>query len=178
MFLEGKGLLFDMINKMPNSKFLPTGKASLPSYLGYLPNASKVLLVHNTFSRAEHLQLLKNKDISLVLCPNANKYIENKLPDVPMFVKEGLNLALGTDSLASNHKLSILEEMKTLITSFPDITFEKILQWSTLNGAKALGMEANIGSFEVGKKPGINLISNFDFQKMSIGKDSFVKKLV
>lgn len=178
MFLEGKGLLFDMINKMPNSKFLPTGKASLPSYLNYLPNDSKLLLVHNTFSRAEHLQLLKNKDISLVLCPNANKYIENRLPDVSMFVKEGINLALGTDSLASNDKLSILEEMKTIVNSFPDISFEEVLQWGTLNGAKALGLEVNLGSFEVGKKPGINLICNFDFQEMSIGKDSFVKKLV
>jgi cytosine/adenosine deaminase-related metal-dependent hydrolase len=178
MFLEGKGLLFDMINKIPNSKFVPTGKASLPSYLHYLPNGSKVLLVHNTFSSEEALQQLSDRDVTMVLCPNANKYIENRLPDVSMFMQNALTLALGTDSLASNDKLSILEEMKTLINSFPDITFEKILQWGTLNGAKALGMEANIGSFEVGKKPGINLISNFDFQKMTISKDSFVKKLV
>ncbi|HEY9122857.1 MAG TPA: amidohydrolase family protein [Bacteroidales bacterium] len=178
MFLEGKGVLFDMINKMPNSRFLPTGKASLPSYFDYLPNESKVLLVHNTFSRAEHIQLLKNKDITLVLCPNANRYIENRLPDIPMFVKEGIKLALGTDSLASNYKLSILEEMKTIVASFPDISFEEVLQWGTLNGAKALGLEADFGSFEVGKKPGINLICNFDFQKMTIDKDSFIKKLV
>lgn len=65
---------------------------------------------------------------------------------------------LGTDSLASNHQLSILEEMKTLQKHFPVVSTKTLLQWATINGAKALQMDNVLGSFERGKKPGIVII--------------------
>lgn len=67
-------------------------------------------------------------------------------------------MVLGTDSLASNHQLSILEEMKALHKHFPSLSTATVLQWATINGAKALQMETDLGSFEKGKKPGIVLI--------------------
>ena len=73
-------------------------------------------------------------------------------------MREQCNIVLGTDSLASNHQLSILEEMKTLQSHFPEIQTTSLLQWATLNGAKALQMDDIVGSFEKGKKPGIVLI--------------------
>ena len=89
------------------------------------------------------------------LCPNANLYIENALPPVALFRKHACNIVLGTDSLASNHRLSILDELKTLHQSFPNIPIEELLQWATLNGAKALKMDNVLGSFEKGKQPGV-----------------------
>ena len=97
--------------------------------------------------------------ISLCLCPNANLYISGVLPDLPLLQQSGLNLVLGTDSLASNHQLSILEEMKTLQHHFQALTAEQLLQWATLNGARALQMDQELGSFEAGKQPGVLLIS-------------------
>jgi cytosine/adenosine deaminase-related metal-dependent hydrolase len=65
---------------------------------------------------------------------------------------------LGTDSLASNHKLSLWSEIQKLRDSFPEIPLETFLSWATINGARALQMDAALGSFEKGKKPGLVII--------------------
>ncbi len=114
--------------------------------------------------------------ISLCLCPNANRYISGLLPDVPMLQQSGLNIVLGTDSLASNHQLSILEEMKTLQRHFPALGVDQLLQWATLNGALALQMDQELGSFEPGKAPGVVLISGMEGERFSDA--SVVKRLL
>ncbi|MCB0618825.1 MAG: amidohydrolase family protein, partial [Saprospiraceae bacterium] len=53
-----------------------------------------------------------------------------------------------TDSLTSNWQLSVLEEMKTIARYQSYVPFETLLRWATLNGAEALGYEAEIGSLE------------------------------
>ena len=68
-------------------------------------------------------------------------------------------MVLGTDSLASNWSLNLLDEIKTIRKHFPNIPLEEILQWATLNGAAALGMQDVLGSFEKGKKPGVLLMN-------------------
>ncbi len=73
-------------------------------------------------------------------------------------MEQNCNIVLGTDSLASNHQLNILEEIKTLHKNFPEIKLETMLQWATINGAKALQMDNTLGSFEINKKPGVVLI--------------------
>ena len=70
------------------------------------------------------------------------------------------NIVLGTDSIASNTQLNIYNEIKTIQNYFPEITLEKILQWATLNGAVALGIQDVFGSFEKGKKPGVLVIND------------------
>ncbi len=96
------------------------------------------------------------------------------MPDVDLFVKNDCNIVLGTDSLASNHQLDILEEIKTIVKNFPSVKTESLLKWATLNGAKALQMESALGSFEKGKKPGIVLIENVEGEKIT--SNSIVKK--
>lgn len=76
-------------------------------------------------------------------------------------------MVLGTDSLASNRSLNILDEMKTIQKNFPEIPLDEILQWATSNGAKALQMDDKLGSFEKGKRAGVNLL---DYQKLSAKK--------
>lgn len=99
------------------------------------------------------------------LCINANQYIENALPPIEMLRKNNCTIVLGTDSLASNWSLNILDEIKTIKQNFPAIALEEMLQWATINGAKALQMENDLGSFEKGKKPGVVLI---DEQKLAV----------
>jgi cytosine/adenosine deaminase-related metal-dependent hydrolase len=72
---------------------------------------------------------------------------------------------LGTDSLASNHQLSILAEMNTLKKNFPHLSYEQMLVWATSNGAEALSIHDKLGSFEKGKQPGILLIDD-SFEKL------------
>jgi cytosine/adenosine deaminase-related metal-dependent hydrolase len=67
--------------------------------------------------------------------------------------------------------------MKQINKAYPAIAFEQLLQWASLNGAKALNIDHQYGSFEKGKTPGINLISNFDFDVMQVTESSVVKRI-
>ena len=165
-FLEGGGDFNRMyeLMKIDNKHHQPTKKSSLQSYFAKLKPAKNVLLVHNTFTKQEDLDYIKlttqasRLKTYFCFCVNANLYIENTLPPIELFRKADCNIVLGTDSLASNWSLSILDEIKTIRKSFPGIPIQEILQWATINGAKALEMDDKLGSFEKGKKPGIVLI--------------------
>ncbi len=148
------------------SFFKPSGKSSLQSFLPYLTNQRTLILVHNVCTTKEDVEFLQRSTINgqrstfFCLCPNANQYITGSLPDVDLLMSQQCDIVLGTDSLASNHQLNILEEMKTLQQHFPHITTATLLQWATINGARALQMDNELGSFEKGKRPGIVLIEN------------------
>ncbi len=146
------------------SSFQPTNKSSLQSWLPQLHHGKKIISVHNSFTNEADLifakQFSSTQDMYFCLCPNANLYIENTLPPVEMLMKNNCNIVLGTDSYASNTQLNIFEEIKTIQKNFPDIGLEKILQWATINGARALGLDDLCGSFEKGKKAGVVLINN------------------
>lgn len=182
-FMEGKGDFIKMYEMMQldNSFYRDQNKRSVQTYFANFSSAASVILVHNTFTKQEDLNYIfaaknDNQLVSLCLCPNANLYIENVLPDVELFVKNNCHIVLGTDSLASNHQLNILEEIKTILTNFQSITTEQVLQWATLNGAKALQMESQLGSFEEGKNPGIVLIENVEEGRIT-GKAT-IRKLI
>ncbi|MET4141577.1 amidohydrolase family protein [Pedobacter sp. UYP1] len=139
--------------------FEAKGKTSLQSYLPFLSGDVKTLLVHNTFTSGADVVFAQGQHQRLYwcLCPGANLYIENRLPDVDLLRDAGVTITLGTDSLASNHSLSILAEMKVL-QQLKQVPFEELLSWATLNGAAFLGIEAQFGSLEKGKRPGVNLV--------------------
>jgi cytosine/adenosine deaminase-related metal-dependent hydrolase len=173
-FLEGKGTFTKMYKMMniDNSFYKPRKIRSVESYFEKFSSAASVILVHNTFTKQEDVNFInrhKNKEqlISFCLCPNANLYIENALPPVDLFLRNDLNIILGTDSLASNHQLDILAEIKTIVKNYPEIETETLLKWATVNGAKALQMEKELGSFEKEKKPGVILIENLDGEKIT-----------
>jgi cytosine/adenosine deaminase-related metal-dependent hydrolase len=163
LFEEGKGSFIDLMQwfGLDTSFWKPTGKTSLSSIYEGLPKNNKLLLVHNTFTSQADIQLIRehNPKVYWTFCPNANQYIEKSLPNFQQFIDANQTCTLGTDSLTSNWSLSILDEIKT-IQKNTDIELETLLQWATLNGAKALGLEDELGSFEKGKKPGVNVITD------------------
>ena len=85
-------------------------------------------------------------------------------------------MTIGTDSLTSNWQLSVLDEMKTIARFQSYIPFEVLLRWATLNGAEALGFDKELGSIEVGKKPGLNLL-NLD-QNVKLAAGTQVKRII
>jgi aminodeoxyfutalosine deaminase len=142
------------------SFFTPSGKSSLQSVAHHFRNMDSLLLVHNCFTGKEDIVGRLTNSVHFCICPNANRYIGNPLPDLPLLLSNGLNICLGTDSLASNHRLSIWNEIQTIQKQFPQIPLATLLQWATRNGAIALKMDNEVGSFEKGKKPGVVLIGN------------------
>lgn len=164
----GEYLKFFKIFGIDKSPFPVTGKSSIRSVLPYFNNGQTILLVHNTFMPEEDIvwanEYAASNGLKLVycLCINANLYIENKVPPIDLLMKHNCHIVLGTDSYSSNWQLSIAKEIKSVCQYFPHIPEETILQWATFNGAKALGWQDDLGSFEKGKKPGmisINLIN-------------------
>jgi aminodeoxyfutalosine deaminase len=164
------------------SFFKPTAKSSLQTWWPRLNKNQSTILVHNVTTAAADIEFTKLSTINhqlstfFCLCPNANLYITNTLPDINMLIEQQCHIVLGTDSLASNHQLNILEEIKTLYQNFPDLKLETMLQWATINGAKALGMEAMLGSFEKGKQPGVVLIEAAAHQQLN--KNSISKRIL
>ena len=147
-----------------SDSFVASGKTSLQTFLPKFLPQQQMILVHNVHTTEADLDFSKkvSNNLYLCFCPNANQYISKAMPDVPMFVKNDCNIVLGTDSLASNHQLSIWEEIKTIQKQFPEIQLEHLLKWATINGAKALKFDDKLGSFEKGKKPGVVHISSGD----------------
>ena len=160
------------------SDFKPRSKTSFAALLLTLPKKEKKLLVHNTFTNITDVSLADRvgNEIYWCLCPNANLYIERQLPHISQLMQSKFPFTLGTDSLASNHTLCILAEMRTLLDNFPQLNFAEVLKWGTINGAKFFGFDNRLGSIKVGKTPGLNLITNLEMD--TISRDSTVVKLI
>jgi aminodeoxyfutalosine deaminase len=182
LYQSRSGELFDVFTKfgVDFSAIPQTGKNSLESIMEKMPKSVTSILVHNTYSTKTDIEKASENfdDLYWCMCPNANLYIENNLPAIPLFIQKKQKICIGTDSLASNHQLSVLEELKTIQKNFPEIPVNELVQWATLNGAKALGLDDKFGSIEPGKTPGINLIEKFDLQNFRLKPDSKLKRLI
>jgi len=158
--------------------FKAQARNSLRSILPLLPQSQHILLVHNTYTSFKDISFVDRykREVTWCLCPNANLYIEDRLPKVDLFINSRLPVVLGTDSLASNDKLCILSEIKTLLKNFPNLSLEKSIKWATLNGAKFLEIDHTFGSLEIGKKPGLNLLTKT--QGLNLTEETELVKLV
>ncbi|MGC6489946.1 MAG: amidohydrolase family protein [Flavobacteriales bacterium] len=162
MFLNGEGNLLKVLND--KSDFKSTGLSALKSTLPKLPN-SPILFVHNTFTSQADIQfaMSQKNDVYWATCPKANLYIEKKLPDYQIFINQNAKMTIGTDSLASNDTLCLLEEMKVINHT---VSLEILLQWACKNGAEFLGLN-QMGTLEKGKSPGINHISHLRNEQLT-----------
>jgi len=184
-FRSGGGPLFIHFRDnlgIDTTHWQPTGKSALESVLTKISTIKKLLLVHNVFSTRADIAFLREhrrpEDTFWVLCPNSNLFIGNGLPPVELFRSEQMNICIGTDSLASNHQLSILAELITLQQLCPGLQLEEMLTWGCLNGARALQMEKRLGTIEVGKQPGLVLIKGVDLVNHQLTVNSRAKRLV
>jgi len=172
LFTNGSGRFLRFYESI-GRKSMPlavSGKSSIQTWLPYFNNGQTIIMVHNTYTPEEDIifanEYAETNGLQLVycLCPNANLYIEEKLPPIDLFIRHNCNIVLGTDSYGSNRQLSITSEMAAIHKHLPDIPIATLLQWATLNGAKALHWHNDLGSFEKGKKPGVVWL-NTDFSE-------------
>lgn len=181
LFLNKTGAFLDFYAKFGISldAFQPTGKTSIHYAMENLNPANRTLFVHNTLSSRDDVRAAQawSANTWWATCPNANLYIENRLPDYRVFLDTGARVTIGTDSLTSNWQLSVLEEMKTIARYQSYVPFETLLQWATLNGAEALGFDDTLGSLEPGKSPGVLQLEGLTPDKR-IGMDARVKRIL
>jgi len=168
LYTKGTGDFIQFFNKLglTESPFPVTGKSSLRSCLPHFNKQQRLILVHNTFTAEEDIVFALGhakehlSGIHFCICANANLYIENRMPPIDRLIKNKAEIVLGTDSYSSNWQLSIASEIRTLRKELPEIPLQLMLQWATINGARALERDDALGSFEPGKKPGILWLDN------------------
>lgn len=151
------------------------GKTSIHYLMRKMDANQRTLFVHNTLTSRDDVAAAKawSDHTYWATCPNANLYIENRLPDYQMFVDAKANVCIGTDSLTSNWQLDLWEEVKTIKRYQSSVPLEILLTWATANGAKALGFDDKLGALEVGKTPGIvHINANVTENHISIANTS------
>lgn len=118
----------------------------------------RLLCVHATTLDDADITLLQQGGASVVHCPESNMKLASGFCPVSKLQNSGINVALGTDGAASNNDLDMFGEMRTAALLAKAVAGDaqalpalQALRMATINGAKALGLESQIGSLEAGK---------------------------
>lgn len=125
----------------------------------------RLLCVHATQLSGEEMQQLATQGCSVIHCPESNLKLASGFCEVARLMESGVNVALGTDGGASNNDLDLFGEMQTaallakaVAGNASALPAHEALAMATLNGARALGMDADIGSLEAGKLADITAV--------------------
>ena len=114
----------------------------------------RLALVHLVAARPEDLDRVAARGAMAILCPRSNLHITGLLPPVEPMAARGIGLALGTDSLASNADLDVLNEARLLARRFLSLPLELWMEALTAGGAAVLG-DPERGHLRVGSRPGL-----------------------
>ncbi|MDP2599725.1 MAG: amidohydrolase family protein [Deltaproteobacteria bacterium] len=150
LFKENCGPLFEFLQLKGKT---PPSQNETPIHylerLGLLPD--RFMAIHANYLEDEDITALLRAEATVVHCPGSHAYFEHDRFPMGFFLDAEINVALGTDSLASNESLSMLRQMQIVLDTYPELTPESVLKMATLNGAKALMRETEIGSLKVNK---------------------------
>lgn len=141
------------------------------------PPDRDIMLIHDCCMTEEDYDIIADHftgTVTWVLCPRSNKYITGLTPPVELLRRKGARIAVGTDSLASNHSLDMAAELR----EFSGVPLEELLGWATFSGAETLGLHDTLGDFRPGMKPGVTLLTGIDWQTMSLTPDSRSERIL
>lgn len=138
----------------------------------------RIVFVHNIYmNEKERIWLSKNqKNCALCICPSSNLNIEKKMTDSENLSFFKNHVFLGTDSSASNPKMSFINEMFLIQQNF-HFNLEKIFKMSTIDPSVFFN-EKRKGKIQVGNQPGLVLISNADLRKMKLTNQSQTERII
>ena len=142
-----------------------------------VPRDRRVILVHNCCVTQRDIDLVMNHFTAPVrwcLCPRSNRYISRLEPPVELLRCNRLDICLGTDSLASNDRLSVFEEMRM----FPEVPLPELLSWAAEGGALALDMDDELGEVAPGRRCGLTVISGLDYDTMRLTPASRIRRIL
>jgi cytosine/adenosine deaminase-related metal-dependent hydrolase len=134
-----------------NAEWIPPGVSPV-QFLddsGFLD--ARVLAVHGVQMTPADLSRLAARGATLVTCPRSNGHTGSGAPPIEDFYESGVRVAVGTDSLASAPDLSVFAELATLRALAPSVPASRLLASATIEGARALGFDADYGTIEPGK---------------------------
>ena len=150
---HGRGPLARIARRLAKGDFTwhPTG-ASPVQYLADLGMLGpEVILAHLNYPSPGDVRLVADSGAHVAFCPGSHRFFRHEPHPVEQLLAAGINVCLGTDSLASNQSLSVLREMRLLRQAHPGLSPAEALHMGTMAGALALGLAARYGSLAVGK---------------------------
>ena len=137
--------------------------AEFLSDIGFL--GSDVLAVHCVQCSSHDIRVLRHHDVKVSHNPCSNLYLASGCPPIPAMLAHGITVGLASDGPASSNNHNLFQAMKfasLMQKGFSRdatiITAEKVLEMATIDGARAVGLEAEIGSIEIGKKADLSVI--------------------
>jgi aminodeoxyfutalosine deaminase len=152
MFTHGHGEMFDWLRRNQRDASDCGGRSPVQHLGRNGLLAENLLAVHANYLGRNDASLLGRQKVSVVHCPRSHDYFGHQPFPREELAAAGVNLCLGTDSLATTRKhrgqpmeLNLFEEMRAFAANHPALSPENILQMATLNGARALGMAGQIG---------------------------------
>src|SRR5256714_563513 len=123
-----------------------------------------VALAHCVHLNVDEIETLKRTGTNVVHCPSSNLKLASGIAPIAKLLEEGISVSLGADGAACNNRLSMFTEMRTAallqkVVHGPEVLpANRVLRMATIDGAKALGLEAEIGSIEVGKRADLSVV--------------------
>ncbi len=140
------------INGLPTIEYL--------NLLGFL--STRTLLAHCTHISRKEISLISERGAKVAHNFSTNLFLRDGIAPIPELIRTGVSVGLGTDDANANSHVSILTDLKPLVLVHglrsDVITPQKALEMATIDGARALGLEKEIGSIEVGKKADLVLV--------------------
>jgi len=141
--------------------------------IGFLND--KVIAAHLVHVNDDEIKILKNRGVGGAHCPQSNMKLASGVAPIPQMLKADFPIGLGTDGAASNNDLSMWEEMDSaaklhkLISNDPKVlNAEQAFEMATIRGARALHLEKEIGSLEVGKRADIVIVDMDELNQVPI----------
>lgn len=185
LLMSGSGAMYENRKRAGMSTPPVTGESSLKYFIDRLaqvkpaPYDEHILLVHNVCLQQSDIDALKKvmKNPFFAICPLSNIFIHNALPPISLMRENGLDIALGTDSLSSNDDLDMMKELICLRANFPEVPMQELLTWASLNGARFLGKEDELGTIAPGKRPGLVFVTDVD-ENGFVTVDSRSKRII
>ncbi|MEI6070623.1 MAG: amidohydrolase family protein [Verrucomicrobiae bacterium] len=150
MFRHARGPLHDFLKDMGRDMSDAGGLSPVARLIGGDALPDGALLTHmNTLAEGdwEHLH---GRNFSIIHCPGCHEYFGRDPFPIGRFLREGHNLCLGTDSLASNRALNLFAEMRCLSRKTPGLTPEALIEFVTRNPARAIGLPGRLGEISCG----------------------------
>jgi len=138
------------------------GRGTRPlDYLHTLAAAARALIIHGNYLDDEEIAFLAGQAerMSVVYCPRTHAYFGHDAYPLQQMLAAGVTVALGTDSRASAPDLSLLAEIRFVADRYPTLARDVVLRLGTINGARALGRDQEIGSLEPGKYANLAVVA-------------------
>ncbi len=175
---ERRGAMWEWYQKAGfEAPFIGRYASPIERLVTLTPADRKVMLIHACRVSTEDIRRVESHFVERpvwVVCPLSNDFISELRPPVDQLLECGSRVAIGTDSLSSNTTLSMVAEMRAM----PEVPLQTRLEWATIGGAEALGMEGVLGRFVEGTRPSAVVIEGVDFEAMQLTERAVGRRIV